>query len=193
MPHPRPGPCVRLHATFSHQGDTPHGAVDMPQSRGGPPLLSLPILVDAQPLLLIKRSLIIFQANSSVGVMYSSHGAALLSFPSREIRWNVIAHRPIKFEGNTLTFERPEHADNRDTTNFEDLQEIKASDFPPLVIARGRGHLLLQPPRVVCMLDPYCFGSGEFVSVPALFMVIHGKRLHPHPPRAWSSSCVIVS
>ncbi|KAI5015337.1 hypothetical protein ZWY2020_056727 [Hordeum vulgare] len=78
----------------------------------------------------IKRALDAKRNNPSVAVTSSSRGAALLSFPNRDARWNVTGLGDIEFEGNTLSFERVEHTNNRAMANFDDLMDIEANDFP---------------------------------------------------------------
>ncbi|KAI4977882.1 hypothetical protein ZWY2020_014436 [Hordeum vulgare] len=121
-------------------------------------------------------------------VTSSSRGATLLSFPNRDARWNVTGLGDIEFEGNTLSFERVEHTDNRAMANFDDLMEIEANDFPHELWHEDGVKYFSAHLGSVCALDQYCVGAGDSVSVRAMVMVIRGTRLPPgmavlHPGR----------
>lgn len=127
----------------------------------------------------IKRALDANRNTPSVAVTSSSRGAALLSFPTREHRWDVTGHGDIEFEGNTLSFERVEHPNNRAMANFDDLMEIEASDFPHELWHEDGVKYFFAHLGSVCALDQYCIGAGDYVSVRAMVMVTRGKRLPP--------------
>ncbi|KAE8793097.1 hypothetical protein D1007_32307 [Hordeum vulgare] len=127
----------------------------------------------------IKRALDAKRNNPSVAVTSSSRGAAMLYFPNRDARWNVTSLGDIEFEGNTLSFERVEHTDNRAMANFDDLMEIEANDFPHELWHEDGVKYFFTHLGSVCALDQYCVGAGDFVSVRVMVMVTRGMRLPP--------------
>ncbi|KAI4975494.1 hypothetical protein ZWY2020_049101 [Hordeum vulgare] len=127
----------------------------------------------------IKRVLDAKCNNPSVAVTSSSRGAALLSLPNRDARWNVTGLGDIEFEGNTLSFERVEHTDNRAMANFDDLLEIEANDFPHELWHEDGVKYFFAHLGSVCALDQYCIDSGDFVNVCAMVMVTCGMHLPP--------------
>ncbi|KAI5010468.1 hypothetical protein ZWY2020_012605 [Hordeum vulgare] len=103
----------------------------------------------------------------------------MLYFPNRDARWNVTGLGDIEFEGNTLSFERVEHTDNRAMANFDNLMEIEANDFPHELWHEDGVKYFFTHLGSVCALDQYCVGAGDFVSVRVMVMVTRGTRLPP--------------
>jgi hypothetical protein len=60
----------------------------------------------------------------------SSRGVGVMVFGDQETREQIVALSPIVFDGNTITVERHEEADNRFYAYYNAYAEIAAVDFP---------------------------------------------------------------
>ena len=107
----------------------------------------------------------------------SARGAGVMVFNTPKEREEVVARSPITHDGNTLTIERHEEADNRFYAFYRVYAEIAAVDFPLEHWDEERARGALGAIGNVCCLDPACFGGGDYTSMRAVVRLDHHQEI----------------
>jgi hypothetical protein len=107
----------------------------------------------------------------------SARGAGLMVFNTPEEREEIVAMSPIVHDGNRLTIERHEEADNRFYAFYRIYAEIAAVDFPLEHWDEDKAREALRAVGNVCCLDPNCFGGGDYTSMRAVVRLDHHQEL----------------
>lgn len=84
----------------------------------------------ASPGFVLRRALEELGGNPTFGLAASHYGALMVLFPSEEVREATMARFPLDFNGHTISFERPEHAENRFGWRYSRFSQITATGFP---------------------------------------------------------------
>jgi hypothetical protein len=100
-----------------------------------------------------------------------------MKFSSPEEREAIVALSPVGFEGNTITIERHEEADNRFYAFYRVYAEVAVVDFPLEHWEEDSAREALAAMGNVCCLDPLCFDGGDNTSIRAVLRLDHHREL----------------
>jgi hypothetical protein len=100
-----------------------------------------------------------------------------MRFNSLGEREAIIAMSPVTFEGNLLTIERHEEADNRFYAFYRVYAEIAVVDYLLEHWEEVSAREVLSALGNVCCIDPTCFGGGDFTSIRAVLRLDHHRDL----------------
>jgi hypothetical protein len=104
----------------------------------------------------------------------SSRGVGVMVFGDQETREQIVALSPIVFDGNTITVERHEEADNR----FYAYAEIASTPMQEALAKEALGFI-----GNVCCIDPDCLPDDElnpfcnFTSLRAVIRLDHEREV----------------
>jgi hypothetical protein len=129
------------------------------------------------PHLFIRKAMELAAGAPAFKLAASARGAGLMIFDTPEERDEIIAMSPIAHDGNRLTLEKHEEADNRFFAFYRLYAEIAASDFPLEHWTMDRAREALGAVGSVCCLDPMCFEGGDYTSIRAVVRLDHQQEL----------------
>lgn len=128
------------------------------------------------PATLIHDAILAHAGNPSFSVAGSWRGAGCVTFESASVRDYLVALGSIDFRGNHISFEPVELAD-RASPVFDQLIEVKASEFPHELWHDAGIRWALSHLGDVCSVDHYCVDGRDYTAVRALIMVDRRRRL----------------
>jgi hypothetical protein len=106
-----------------------------------------------------------------------ARGVGLMRFNSPGEREAIIAMSPVTFEGNLLTIERHEEADNRFYAFYRVYAEIAVVDYLLEHWEEVSAREVLSALGNVCCIDPTYFGGGNFTSIRSMLHLDHHRDL----------------
>jgi hypothetical protein len=107
----------------------------------------------------------------------SARGVGIMKFNSAEERDAIVAMSPVAHEGNLITIERHEEADNRFYAFYRAYAEVAVVDYPLEHWDEDSAREVLAALGNVCCLDPLCFGGGDYTSMRAVLRLDHHREL----------------
>ncbi|KAM0857262.1 hypothetical protein ACQ4PT_048578 [Festuca glaucescens] len=107
----------------------------------------------------------------------SAFGSALLIFPSNAD--SAIALRPYPFEGITTTIVTPDVAEERSTTSYDVLVELRAMKYPLSLWHPSGANFIFGSVGKLCCVDQCCVTGQDFTVIRAFIMIERGKRVPP--------------
>ncbi|XBH87835.1 hypothetical protein VPH35_075220 [Triticum aestivum] len=128
------------------------------------------------PATLIHDVILAHAGNPSFSVAGSWRGAGCVTFESASVRDYLVSLGSINFRGNHISFEPVELAD-RAAPVFDQLIEVKASEFPHELWHDAGIRWALSHLGDVCSIDHYCVEGRDYTAVHALIMVDQRRRV----------------
>jgi hypothetical protein len=107
----------------------------------------------------------------------SARGVGIMKFNSAEERDAIVAMSPVAHEGNLITVERHEEADNRFYAFYRAYAEVAVVDYPLEHWDEDSAREVLAALGNVCCLDPMYFGGGDYTSMRAVLRLDHHREL----------------
>ncbi|XBI23288.1 hypothetical protein VPH35_051871 [Triticum aestivum] len=128
------------------------------------------------PTTLIHDAILAHAGNPSFSVAGSWRGAGCVTFESASVREYLVSLGSLDYRGNQISFQPVELAD-RASPVFDQLIEVKASEFPHELWHDDGIRWALSHLGDVCSIDHYCVEGRDFTAVRALIMVDRRKQL----------------
>ena len=122
------------------------------------------------PTTLIHDAILAHAGNPSFSVAGSWRGAGCGTFESASVREYLVSLGSLDYRGNQISFQPVELAD-RASPVFDQLIEVKASEFPHELWHDDGIRWALSHLGDVCSIDHYCIEGRDFTAVRALIMV----------------------
>lgn len=97
----------------------------------------------------------------------------MMTFHTKEARDHAAAMSLINYDGNSITIEPHEAADNRFYAFYHLYAEIAAEDFPLEHWEEEKIREALGAIGNVCCVDPDCLETGDYTSVRAVLRLDH--------------------